>query len=984
MFCIYYSTQGKTVKSNIQPTNVDYQAEIYDRFAVCKLKQIFSVSQDDITEGTYQFPVDYNSAFCDLTVTTPREVLKGMVKEKKEARNIYETAKKEGRQTFLTEESSSDRDIYKLSMGNILKDDTIIVEYIYISEVTYNNEKYIFYIPSYVSPRYGGEYIPNPKHAVSARVKICNPIKNIKFSVPEVIISMDGNYIVGEFSSSTILDKDIEVTYDYQTSTDGCAYVFNANGYNMGIVSVVPQIKKEMNTDGIVFILDCSGSMSGERMENSKKAIIYCLEKMLDTDNTFNIIRYGSSYDIYEKQMLKCTSSNIKCAIQYCKSISADMGGTETQNALEACLNKCGCKTAILITDGDTSNNDTLHRLCKKFDALSILGIGSGINRANIDDMARCGSGMALFSQTDNNIIENMNMLINVTLIPSIKNSVSNWQCKENFTTNHALIMNRPYLEYVISKEKISGYLLENDKLEQSIKLDPMGNVPIDPVYLGALVAKRIVQENDVDESFTKEQMIDLAVNFNIITKHTSFVAVGNKVRCNEPHSEPTTMTEVRRGTQGMMGSIGNPCPCGPSGIQCIGSSMKNGTSVSGCPNVSGYPNPKFASSPWSNCNTSMNGNARVCYSQDMAKTTIRENTITLPNSSRNMAKTIIRKNTITLPHQTMMTPISQQCYAPTDLRDIARTTIRENTVGLPYQTMTTLTECKKTNSSQDDHTDYLFDYFCNEEKFNEQLREKWDEDIQNRLNSRKEETKSSQTGGLSGDDSNESSDKEENNSNEMGGFLEDSSDECCKKKENGSPEMGGLFGDSSEECCKKEENSGKNTYARITDTIESISHVDFSIYRNKSVLQDSLISDPNDITVAEIYNNGDPVQGGAIDRRLGVTEYKLESSTCGEIYTKCPGQIRVTKSKQDDKSDTISLDNDKYFDALKQYFDFKRGSFMSGVIKIIKSVPLVLCTDAKALTIFVMKWIKTNLNSDVFDFFNKVVMSKNPLWNTN
>lgn len=85
---------------------------------------------------------------------------------------------------------------------------------------------------------------------------------------------------------------------------------------------------------------------------------------------------------------------------------------------------------------------------------------------------------------------------------------------------------------------------------------------------------------------------------------------------------------------------------------------------------------------------------------------------------------------------------------------------------------------------------------------------------------------------------------------------------------------------------------SSKNTYARIIDTIESITCVDFSIYRNSQVIQDSVISDPNGITIAEIYNNGEPVQGGAIDRRLGVTEHKLECLTCGETALKCPGHF--------------------------------------------------------------------------------------------
>ena len=89
-----------------------------------------------------------------------------------------------------------------------------------------------------------------------------------------------------------------------------------------------------------------------------------------------------------------------------------------------------------------------------------------------------------------------------------------------------------------------------------------------------------------------------------------------------------------------------------------------------------------------------------------------------------------------------------------------------------------------------------------------------------------------------------------------------------------------------------------KNTYNRIVDTVENITRIDFSIYRNKDILNDSAIVDENGnidingITVAEINNNGEPVMGGTNDKRLGVIENKLECLTCGETALKCPGHF--------------------------------------------------------------------------------------------
>lgn len=83
-----------------------------------------------------------------------------------------------------------------------------------------------------------------------------------------------------------------------------------------------------------------------------------------------------------------------------------------------------------------------------------------------------------------------------------------------------------------------------------------------------------------------------------------------------------------------------------------------------------------------------------------------------------------------------------------------------------------------------------------------------------------------------------------------------------------------------------------KNTYSRTIDTVEPITRVDFNIYSNQDILKDSVISDPNGITIPEIYNIGEPVEGGTVDKRLGVTENKLKCGTCGETALRCPGHF--------------------------------------------------------------------------------------------
>lgn len=521
-FYIVVSTNTGSVEKRLSADKITYDVNIHDQFALCTLKQYYHIGVD-VSEASYKFPIDYNSAFCDLVIETPREKFRANVKEKVEARKIFDDAKRANKSAFLAEETKLDRDIYKLSICNVLKGDEIVVEYIYITEITHNNGKNIFYVPSFISPRYGGSDCITANYSLSTKIKINGNPKSLQCSMPLAIIDYHDDHITINFTSDKTLDKDIEIIYDGKYPAKAMKFI--ESGYNLAIAQFTPQINLATNLIDIVFILDCSGSMSGDRIENSKKAIIYCLEKMLNSVKVgnFNIMTFGSDYQLYSPTMLVANNENISAAINFCNSIEANMGGTEIYTALKASLELC--KSAILITDGDTSGNNDMHKLCSNFNCLSVLGIGSGINRGNIADMAKYGNGLALYNQNDLNITNNISILFDSVTNPSVKNPIINWTKNPNVLTSKctAIISNKPDLIYALTKDTNPFVDLYIEDIDLSIRTTPINNY-IDTKYLACLAAKRIIQQNDID----KKDLVELAVNFNIITQYTSFIAVSS------------------------------------------------------------------------------------------------------------------------------------------------------------------------------------------------------------------------------------------------------------------------------------------------------------------------------------------------------------------------------------------------------------------------------------------------------------------------
>ena len=572
------------IKRCIQPSNVEYNVNINDRFAVCQLKQKFHITTDRVTEASYQFPVDYNAAFCDLLIKTPREEIKGVINEKAVAKKMYDQAKSSGRQAFLAEESKDDRDIYKLSMCNLLKGDDVTITYTYVTEVAFNNNRNIFYIPSFISPRYGGEVIVAGEHAVKSVITINNrSLKNLSCTSPNISVDFNDGFVCLTYQSDKPLDTDVEITYD--ATYENKAYKFTVDEYTMAMAQIVPTFSPidKAVSQNVMFVLDRSYSMQGEnRILNSRTAIIHCLKKMLAESETkgksyhFNILSFGSNYNFYKPEMIEINSTTVAEAVAYCEKMEADLGGTEMQSAMTACLTKC--RTAIMLTDGDVTKTKELHKLCCRFDLLSILGIGSGINRANLDDMAKYGSGIAIYSQNSSNIGINVNLIFSTLGTSALKNPSLNWFVNpNNLVLARSILSDRPNNIYAIMTDS-NAETFELGDIGIKMPLKPL-DIPIDPKYLGCLIAKRIVQENEISSTFTQEKMVDLAIKFNIITPHTSLIAVSNLGPIVAPPEEEPVM-HVQRYCVGSMStmSVAMGMPTGTSNYFCsnrpIGKSM--------------------------------------------------------------------------------------------------------------------------------------------------------------------------------------------------------------------------------------------------------------------------------------------------------------------------------------------------------------------------------------------------------------------------
>ena len=134
----------------------------------------------------------------------------------------------------------------------------------------------------------------------------------------------------------------------YRTSSD--------DGYFLLLASpgIDPHDKKVVPKD-VAFVLDTSGSMAGKKLEQAKKALLFCVENLNDVDR-FEIIRFSTETEPLFNKLTAASKENRSRANDFIKELKP-IGGTAIDDALRKALALRSEKAdrpfvVIFLTDG--------------------------------------------------------------------------------------------------------------------------------------------------------------------------------------------------------------------------------------------------------------------------------------------------------------------------------------------------------------------------------------------------------------------------------------------------------------------------------------------------------------------------------------------------------------------------------------------------------------------------------------------------------
>jgi Ca2+-binding EF-hand superfamily protein len=311
-----------------------------------------------------------------------------------------------------------------------------------------------------------------------------------------------------------------------------------------------------------IFVLDRSGSMSGSQIKKAADALQLFLRSLPPTCS-FDIIGFGSRWESLFGASVKYDAATLKQASDHAKCVQADLGGTELLSPMQAIFKRPvpngHARRLVLLTDGQVSNTAQVFSTVRAHAASAAVftvGIGSSVSHHLVEGIAEAGGGSAEFIAGDERmepkVIRQLRRALKTTPVPmltSVELPAASVQALAPASLHQAVALDCQHSGIRCCGERvmISALLSDVSELGSSLRLHFKGphdrkavvDVPILQLASGnllrAMVGRELIEDvlSDTSQSMKPEgseasirRAVSLATQMQLVTKHTSFVAV--------------------------------------------------------------------------------------------------------------------------------------------------------------------------------------------------------------------------------------------------------------------------------------------------------------------------------------------------------------------------------------------------------------------------------------------------------------------------
>ncbi len=602
--------QGKEGEGQVFPLKqTEVKADVVGNVSRVAVTQTFENPFDQPLEAVYVFPLPDEAAVDEMEIRLGDRIIKGDIKRREEAQEIYDRAVSEGRTAGLLEQERDN--IFTQSLANIRPGEQIQVTIRYSESLKFEGGNYEFVFPMVVGPRYipgqpmnrSGEtsremnagingdtdQVPDASRitppvlkpgmrsghdiGVTVNINAGVPIEGIESTSHKIKIdrALDNpdQVRVQLTEGDTIPNKDLVLRYKV-TGRETQATVLSQAGDRGGhfAVYLVPAVDyrpKEIVPKDVVFLMDTSGSQMGAPLAQSKVLMRRFLTG-LNPDDTFTIIDFANTATKLSERPLANTAANRAKALKYVEALEAN-GGTELMNGMNAVMQFPAApagrlRSVVLLTDGYIGNDReviaAVQKQLKPGNRLYSFGVGSSTNRFLLNRLAEVGRGTAQMVRQDENPDPVVERFFNQINRPVLTNVQVTWEgsgpapsiyplAAPDLFAQQPLVLFGRKTDAQPGRVKITGTTAGGKPYEQTLAVDfaERENPAIAQLWGRARIKDLMNGLYGNETTEGVEAVTQTALDYRLLSQYTAFVAVSEEVRVDPDGTRRTVQVPV-------------------------------------------------------------------------------------------------------------------------------------------------------------------------------------------------------------------------------------------------------------------------------------------------------------------------------------------------------------------------------------------------------------------------------------------------------
>ena len=550
------------------------------------IAQTYENAESINIEAVFTFPVPAEAVLLGVEIRINDRQLQGRVLPKCQAEENYENAVSGGDSAILLQEAG--RGLYTVNVGNLLPGETARLTYRYALLYVWNGDLLRFHLPTTIAPRYGDpqaaglqphqipEVALDAENHLSLEIELGGSLRQAAVESPSHRIRVAAE---PEALRVTLVGKQAFMDRDFILNIRGSAEARAAFGLYapdgedwIALAGFQPDLAGRADQGGrdCVLIADCSGSMAGDSIAQTREALLAILDRLQPADR-FNLIAFGSQPHDFFQGLQPVDAAKLAQARTKVAELDANLGGTEIGAALQLAYQQRRQDQPLdilLITDGEVWNVQTLIAAVPRSGCrLFTVGVGAAVAERLVRGLAEVSGGACELVHPNEEMAGRIVRHFERIRAPRAEASVQwpvaltrQWpeSIQQVFSgdTLHRLawLPTRPEAPATLDLT-----LSDGQRFSQRVTLEPWPTAETADT-LPRLAAFRRLANLPVEEATA------LAVKYQLVTAHTHFLMVAVRAADEKAEDLPElrTVPQMLAAGWGGMGSVAGALPPPP------------------------------------------------------------------------------------------------------------------------------------------------------------------------------------------------------------------------------------------------------------------------------------------------------------------------------------------------------------------------------------------------------------------------------------